>query len=126
MIWALSVNVKQGLVMAAAGFLLCLIATALAKRHLITVRYALGWMAIGLLVILSSLLTSLVPTVGDFAGMTPTAVLLAGAVGVLVTISIQLSISVSGLQRQLRDAIEREALNHPLGDDKGTEKHGAP
>ena len=44
--------------------------------------------------------------------MSPTAVLLVGAVVVLVGIAIQLSISVSGLQRQLRDVIEREALNN--------------
>ena len=111
MIFALAHTVKQALVMAAAGVGLCIVSLLLARKHLITVRYALGWTTIGALVILGSLFTGLVPKVGDIAGMTPTAVLLAFAVIILVSIAIQLSISVSGLQRQVRDAIEREALN---------------
>lgn len=111
MILALAHTVKQALVMATAGLGLCFVSLLLARRHLITVRYALGWTAIGVLVIIGSLLTGLVPKVGDIAGMTPTAVLLAIAVIILVAIAIQLSISVSGLQRQVRDVIEREALN---------------
>ena len=112
MILAIATTVKQAIVMATAGVSLCVVALLLARRHLITVRYALGWTMVGVLVALGSVLTGLVPRVGRFAGMTPTAVLLAGAVVVLVAIAIQLSISVSGLQRQLRDAIEREALNN--------------
>jgi len=97
--------------MAGAGLALVALVILVARRQLITVRYALGWIFIGLLVIIGSLFAGLVPGLGEIAGMTPTAVLLVGAVVVLVGIAIQLSISVSGLQRQLRDAIEREALN---------------
>ena len=112
MIIAIATTVKQAVVMAVAGLGLCVIALLLARRHLITVRYALGWATVGLFVVVGSVLTGLIPKVGRFAGMTPTAVLLAGAVVVLVAIAIQLSISVSGLQRQLRDAVEREALDN--------------
>ncbi len=97
--------------MAGAGLALVALVILVARRQLITVRYALGWIFIGLLVIIGSLFAGLVPGLGEIAGMTPTAVLLVGAVVVLVGIAIQLSISVSGLQRQLRDVIEREALN---------------
>ena len=96
--------------MAIAGFGLASVAIMLARKNLITVRYALGWSAIGLLVIIGSLFTGLVPRLGRVSGMTPTAVLLAGAVVVLVAIAIQLSISVSGLQRQLRDVVQQQAL----------------
>lgn len=97
--------------MAGAGLALVALVILVARRQLITVRYALGWIFIGLLVIIGSLFAGLVPGLGEIAGMTPTAVLLVGAVVVLVGIAIQLSISVSGLQRQLRDVVEREALN---------------
>ncbi len=97
--------------MAGAGLALVALVILVARRQLVTVRYALGWIFIGLLVIIGSLFAGLVPGLGEIAGMTPTAVLLVGAVVVLVGIAIQLSISVSGLQRQLRDVIEREALN---------------
>lgn len=109
--FALSIAFKQAVVMAAGGVGLVAIAVFLAKRQLITVRYALGWSAIGLTVIVGSLLGSLVPRLGRVAGMTPTAVLLALAVIILVMISIQLSISVSGLQRQIRDLVEQLALS---------------
>lgn len=108
--FALSIAIKQAVVMAVAGFGLVLIAMTLARRQLITVRYALGWSAIGLIVIVGSLLGGLVPRLGRVADMTPTAVLLALAVIILVIISIQLSISVSGLQRQLRDVVEQLAI----------------
>lgn len=108
---ALSTTAKQAFVMAGAGLALVALVILVARRQLITVRYALGWIFIGLLVIIGSLFAGLVPGLGEIAGMTPTAVLLVGAVVVLVGIAIQLSISVSGLQRQLRDVIEREALN---------------
>jgi FtsH-binding integral membrane protein len=68
---ALSTTAKQALVMAGAGVALVSLVVLIARKQLITVRYALGWISIGLLVI-----------------------------------------SVSGLQRQLRDVIEREALNN--------------
>ena len=109
---ALSTTAKQALVMAGAGLALVARVILVARRGLITVRYALGWTFIGLLVIIGSLFAGLVPGLGEVAGMSPTAVLLVGAVVVLVGIAIQLSISVSGLQRQLRDVIEREALNN--------------
>jgi hypothetical protein len=109
---ALSTTAKQALVMAGAGLALVALVILVARRGLITVRYALGWIFIGLLVIIGSLFAGLVPGLGEVAGMSPTAVLLVGAVVVLVGIAIQLSISVSGLQRQLRDVIEREALNN--------------
>jgi hypothetical protein len=116
---ALTTTTKQAIVMAGAGVGLVLCAIFLARRQLITVRYALGWIAIGALVIVGSLFTGFVPSVGRVAGMTPTAVLLAGAVVVLVAIAIQLSISVSGLQRQLRDVIQRDALNHAEENERG-------
>jgi hypothetical protein len=51
-----------------------------------------------------------VSEVGDLAGMTPTGVLLGIATVVLVVIAVQLSISVSGLQSQVRDLAESNAL----------------
>lgn len=118
---ALSTTAKQALVMAGAGVALVALVVLIARKQLITVRYALGWISIGLLVIIGSLFAGLVPGLGEVAGMSPTAVLLVGAVVVLVGIAIQLSISVSGLQRQLRDAIEREALNNVVHPKNGGE-----
>jgi len=106
----MSTGSKQALILAAGGFLLVLAVFVLARRRLMTTRYALGWMSIGLLVVVGAFFTNAVPEVGDFAGMTPTAVFLAVATIVLLAIALQLSISVSGLQSQLRDLAEDHAL----------------
>jgi len=106
----MSTGAKQALVLAAGGVLLVLAVFVLGRRRLMTTRYALGWMAIGVLVAVGALFTNAVPEIGRVAGMTPTAVFLAIATIVLLAIALQLSISVSGLQSQVRDLAEDHAL----------------
>jgi hypothetical protein len=106
----MSTGMKQALVLASGGLLLILAVALLGRRRLMTVRYAVGWMAIGLLVVIGAFMTNIVGEVGDVAGMTPTAVFLAAATILLVVIAIQLSISVSGLQAQVRELAETAAL----------------
>ena len=101
---------KQALILTVGGFALAGVIVWLVRHRLLTTRYALGWLAIAVFVVLSALFAGSVSDVGDFAGMTPTAVLLALATGVLLVIAIQLSISVSGLQSQVRDLAEAHAL----------------
>jgi len=106
----MSVGLRQALILAASGILLVLVIIALVRRRLITTRYALGWLAIALFVVLGAAFTNAVSSVGDISGMTPTAVFLAVATVVLLAITLQLSISVSGLQAQVRDVAESQAL----------------
>jgi hypothetical protein len=106
----MSTGAKQALILAAGGAALIVLIVMLARRRLMTSRYALGWMLIGLLVVFGAFLTNLVGEVGEVAGMTPTAVFLAVATIVLLAITLQLSISVSGLQSQMRDLAEDQAL----------------
>jgi hypothetical protein len=106
----MSTGAKQAIILAAGGAALIFVVFLLARRRLMTTRYALGWMLIGLLVVLGAFVTNLVGEIGDVAGMTPTAVFLAVATIVLLAIALQLSISVSGLQSQVRDVAEDQAL----------------
>jgi Glycosyl transferase family 2/Uncharacterized conserved protein (DUF2304) len=105
-----STGLRQALVLALGGAVLAGAIVVLVRKRLISTRYALGWLAIAVLVILGAAFTGAVSSVGDVAGMTPTAVFLAAATILLLTITIQLSISVSGLQSQLRDLTEANAL----------------
>lgn len=73
-------------------------------------RYTLGWMVISALGVIGAALTPLILPVADVFGMSPTGVLLASATSVLLAITLQLSVSVSGMQRQLRTIIEAHAL----------------
>jgi hypothetical protein len=100
----------QGLLIATGGVLLAVAAITLARRRLITLRYMLGWLAIAAVTLVASAAATLVRPLADLFSMTATGVLLAGATVLLVAIAVQLSISVSGLQAQLRELAEAHAL----------------
>ena len=105
-----SATLKQALLVAAGGLFLGLAVLALARRRLMTLRYAIGWLGLAALAIVTGILTGLITPIGDALGMTGTAVFLGLATSVLVVICIQLSISVSGLQAQVRELAEAHAL----------------
>jgi len=102
--------VKQELVIALGGVGLAILVLFIARRHLLTLRYTVGWVVLAVVMTLSALLSGFVEPLANAVGMTATGVLLALASGTLLLICIQLSISVSGLSSQLRELIESEAL----------------
>ncbi|MEI6571728.1 MAG: DUF2304 domain-containing protein [Actinomycetes bacterium] len=101
---------KQELVIALGGVGLALFVLFIARKHLLTLRYTVGWVVLAVVMTLSALLSGFVEPLANAVGMTATGVLLALASGTLLLICIQLSISVSGLSSQLRELIESEAL----------------
>jgi uncharacterized membrane protein len=107
---AVSFGLRQALFIAVGGLLLLILTAALARRQRISLRYAIGWTMIALFGIVGALLTPLVEPVSELFGMSPTGLLLATASVVLLSITILLSVSVSGLQTQVRDLAESHAL----------------
>ena len=101
---------KQELVIALGGVGLAVFALLIARKHLLTLRYTVGWVVLAVVMTLSALLAGFVEPLANAVGMTATGVLLALASGTLLLICIQLSISVSGLSSQLRELIEANAL----------------
>lgn len=116
---------KQALILTVGGFALAGVIVWLVRHRLVTTRYALGWLAIAVFVVVGAMFSGFVSSFGEFAGMTPTAVLLAVATVVLLAIAIQLSISVSGLQSQVRDLAEAHALLEARFVDDVEHQHGA-
>ena len=106
----MSTTAKQALVLALGGLLIFLFVIRLARRGLLTTRYAIGWLGVGVLVAAAAALMPFVGRIGRLANMTPTAVLLTISSVVLLAISVQLSISVSLLQERLRTTAEAHAL----------------
>ena len=106
----MSTAVKQALVLALGGVLIMVVILRLARRGLLSTRYALGWLGVGLLVTAAAATLPFVGNIGRLANMTPTAVLLAMSSIILLAISVQLSISVSLLQERLRTTAEAQAL----------------
>ena len=113
----MSKEVAQGLVIAATSALLGLGVYLLARRQFLSFRYTAGWLALFGVGALSS---ALLPAAEPFARLiqvTPGVIVSAGAVLTLVGICVQLSISISGLQEQVRTLSEEIALHRVTGDD---------
>ena len=100
----------QSVVLATGGVVIFMVALRLARGRSLSARYAVGWMGLGVLVVLAAACLPLVGRIGSVAEMTPTAVLLMMSTLVLLAISIQLSISVSQLQARVRVLAEAHAL----------------
>lgn len=79
----------------------------LARRGLISFRYATGWLLLGILGLISIALIYVLNPIAGFLDLSPIALIVLLAIILLVSICIQLSISISGLHdRQNRVAEE--------------------
>jgi hypothetical protein len=105
-----STTVRQALLIAVLSAGWGFVCVAVARRRLLSLRYTLGWLAMGVLGLLFALLAGLVRPVSDLLGVSPTAVFALAGIGVLLLIALQLSISVSGLQSQVQTLAEAHAL----------------
>ena len=82
----------------------------LARIGRLSFRYTVGWLSLSMLGLLAGLFVPIVQPIAGFLKLTPAALLALLAVVLLVSICIQLSISISGLQEQLRSMAEKVAL----------------
>ena len=83
----------------------------LARSQLLSFRYTAGWLSLLLLTALSGIL---LPTFGPLAkslSTTPGVLVSGMAILILVLICIQLSVSISGLQKQVQSLSEDLALH---------------
>ena len=83
---------------------------AIARRQLISFRYTIGWLGLCVVTFFGALLVPIVEPIARFLKVDPFTVVGGSAVLILVAICVQLSISISGLQRQLRQVNEVVAL----------------
>jgi hypothetical protein len=82
----------------------------LARTGRLSFRYTVGWLTLSMLGLLAGFFVPIVQPIAEFLKLTPAALLALLAVVLLVSICIQLSISISGLQEQLRSMAEKVAL----------------
>ncbi|CAB4561807.1 MAG: DUF2304 domain-containing protein [Actinomycetes bacterium] len=106
----MSTTAQQALVLLVGGLATGSVILRLARRRLLSTRYAIGWLVVGFLIAVAAALMPYVGRIGRLADMTPTAVLLTMSSVLLLAISVQLSISVSLLQERLRSTAEAHAL----------------
>lgn len=82
----------------------------LGQKQKLSFRYTVGWMLLGVLGVVAGLLTPIAEPIAQRLEVTPAALLGVGAVVLLVTLCVQLSISISGLQEQVRRLAEEAAF----------------
>lgn len=100
----------QSALVALGGVGLLAIVFVLARRRLLSLRYALGWMAISLLLVLAAIVLLLIGGISHSLPVTPTGLLAGVGLAFLLVIALQLSISLSGQQESIRELSEANAL----------------
>jgi Uncharacterized conserved protein (DUF2304) len=95
---------------AAGGVAMFALVFWFSRRRLLSLRYALGWMAVSALLLVAALALALVGGVSESLPFTPTGLLSAMGISFLLLITLQLSISLSGHQEAIRELSEANAL----------------
>lgn len=106
----MSSNTVQTLFAAVISLVFFLAVYRLGRKQKLSFRYTVGWMLLGVLGVVAGLLTPIAEPIAQRLEVTPAALLGVGAVVLLVTLCVQLSISISGLQEQVRRLAEEAAF----------------
>jgi hypothetical protein len=100
----------QEILIAAGGVAMFALVFWFSRRRKLSLRYALGWMAVSALLLVAAFVLALVGGVSHSLPFTPTGLLSATGIGFLLLITLQLSISLSGHQEAIRELSEANAL----------------
>jgi hypothetical protein len=89
----------------------------LSRKQRLTFRYAVGWLTLGIFGLVSISMIPFASRISDLVRVSPAAVVAVGAVAFFLTIAVQLSISISGLQHQVQRMAEEIAILSMRQDD---------
>lgn len=95
---------------ALAGFAFAGAILLIARRGILSMRYTIGWLFVAACVAVGGVLGWLIDPIADALDVEPVAIVVAVAVMALLAITVQLSISVSGLTEASRTLAQSIAL----------------
>jgi hypothetical protein len=101
---------SQTLIAISIGLLFVIGIQILGKRGKLSFRYTIGWMLLGCIGVVSGALIPVAGSLTDIIPLSPSAFVAAVGVLILTVIAVQLSISISGIQEQLRCLAEEVAF----------------
>ena len=111
----MSAETTQTVLAVIVSLIFVLVVHRLGRNHTISFRYTVGWMLLGVLGVLAGILLPITAPFANQINLSPAAMLGLGAVLLLVVLCVQLSISISGMQEQIRRLAEEAAyLRHEL------------
>jgi hypothetical protein len=90
---------------------LMVIVFLMAQKQKISFRYAAGWTILFGVGLLGGIVVPLVEPLADLLHLAPISIVVGSAVLALLAICVQLTVSISGLQHQVRQLAEKIALN---------------
>jgi len=97
------------IIAALIGLLILFIVVRLSRRGQLSFRYTIGWIGVASFGLMAGLFVWIVEPLADLLGLSAAALLGLGVLLFLTVIAIQLSVSISGLQRQVRTLVEEIA-----------------
>jgi len=110
-----SLAVRQMLIAGVVGIVVVITVVRLSRRGQLSFRYTMGWIGVASFGILAGLFVPVVEPVANALGLSAAALIGLGALVFITVIAIQLSISISGLQKQVQSLTEAAArLDHDL------------
>ena len=96
----------QTLIATVAGLVMATSVYMLARRGRLSFRYTVGWLSLCLFGITAGASVPIVQPLAEKLKVTPAALLSIGAIFLLLAICVQFSISISGMQEQIRRLTE--------------------
>jgi len=78
----------------------------LGRSQKLSFRYTVGWLTLGVLGVVAGVFSPLAAPLSDRLNLSPAALLGVGGLLLLLILCVQLSISISGLQEQVRTLAE--------------------
>lgn len=106
----MSAKTVQTLYSAAISLAFVLAIYRLGRKQKLSFRYAVGWMILGILGVVAGLVSPMSEPLANHLHVTPAALLAIGGMILLLVLCVQLSISISGLQEQVRTLAEESAF----------------
>ena len=98
------------LVISSIGVVFGVVVVLIARRGSLSTRYMLGWLFVAACVVVGGLFSGLVDPVADLVGVSPEALVVSAVGAALLALTVQLSITVSGLTEIVRTLAESHAL----------------
>ena len=118
----MSTQTIHALVVSSLSLTLIVGVIQLAQKQRISLRYAAGWIVLLGVGLLGGIVVPLIAPLADFLSLAPISIVAGSAILVLLVICVQLTVSISGLQNQVRQIAEKIALNDlDLKNQRGSE-----
>ena len=106
----MSAKTTQTLFAAVVSLIFVLTILRLGRKQRLSFRYTIGWLMLGCLGLVAGALVQITDPIASKLQLSPAAFLGVGAIILLVTLCVLLSISISGIQEQIRRLAEEAAF----------------